>query len=182
MTKNKVSVRDICVVGAASAVISVLSLLHIPLPFGIPVTLQTFVIPFAGVILGPRKGMLSAVIYILIGAIGIPVFTGFSSGIGELLGIRGGFLWGFPFMALFAGLGAKKSSVPSIVLGLALGIIIDYTAGVLQFMLVSGNSLQTAFFACVAPFLPIEVIKAGIVGTVGVKCRQALLKSGLITA
>ena len=182
MKEKGISVQDICMIGVLTAVISVMSWIRIPMPLGVPMTLQTFAVPLAGVILGPRKGMLAVVLYILLGAIGVPVFSGFSAGPGALFGLTGGFIWAFPLMALFAGLGVKKGTVLWITLGLLMGIVADYTVGVLQFMLVSGNSLQTSIMACVLPFLPTEAIKAALVGTVGMQCRRALVKNGLAPA
>jgi biotin transport system substrate-specific component len=179
---KKIVTKDICMIGAFTAVIAVLSWISIPMPLGIPTTLQTFAVPLAGIILGPKKGTIAVLTYVLIGAVGVPVFAGFSGGIGSLFGLSGGFIWAFPLMALCAGLGAKKGTIPALALGLLMGIIVLYSAGMFQFMLVTGSNIQTGFFGMVLPFMPTEVIKATLAATLGMKCRQALIKSGMVTA
>ena len=89
-----------------AAVIAVLAQIAIPLPSGVPVTLQTFAVALTAVVLGARLGSLSTLIYILLGAAGAPVFTGFYGGLGAIVGKTGGFIWGFLFLAFFTGAGA----------------------------------------------------------------------------
>lgn len=180
--KRKITTRDLCLIGVFTAIIAGLSQISIPMPYGVPFTLQTFVVPLAGVILGARRGMISAALYVVLGAVGLPIFAGFVGGVSWVVGITGGFLWGFPFMAFFAGYGAGKGTLPWRVGGLLLAILVDYAAGLFQFMLVTGSSLQAGLFACVLPFLPLEAVKAVLVGTVGIKCRKLLEKNGLVTA
>lgn len=180
--KNKVETKDICMIGVFTALIAILSWISIPMPMGIPTTLQTFAIPLAGVILGTKKGTIAVLVYVLLGVVGVPVFAGFTGGIGILFSMSGGYIWAFPLMALCAGIGAKKGTIPSVVIGLIAGIIVVYSAGMFQFMLINKCDLQTGFLGAVVPFLPAEVIKATVVGTAGMKCRSALLKSGLVIA
>lgn len=182
MKKKKITVRDICLIGVFAAIIAVLSQISIPLPYGVPFTLQTFVVPLAGVILGARRGMISAALYVALGAVGLPVYAGFSGGIGFLVGLTGGFIWAFPFMAFFAGFGVQKGTLRWRIGGLLLAILVVYGAGLIQFMFVTGSSLLVSLVACVLPFLPLEAVKAVLVGTVGVKCRQLLEKNGLVPA
>ena len=82
----KLSVRTICMVAMFTAVISVLSIMQIPTPWGVPFTLQTFAMALCGYVLGWKYGTLSTILYILIGAIGVPVFAGMSAGVGILTG------------------------------------------------------------------------------------------------
>lgn len=165
-----------------TTIVAISSQICIPMPYGVPMTLQTFAIPLSGVILGKRSGTIAVVMYVLLGAVGVPVFSGFGGGIGRIFGMTGGFILALPFMAFFAGLGAQKGTIPWLAGGLALGIIVEYTFGTLQYMLVTGSNLQVGVLACVVPFMPTEIVKAALVGTVGVKCRQVLVKSGLVRA
>ena len=92
--KKKMSAKDMAFTGMFAAVIAVLSQIAIPLPSGVPVTLQTFAVALAGYTLGMKLGGLSAIVYVLIGAVGVPVFSGFKGGLGSLTGPTGGFIWG----------------------------------------------------------------------------------------
>ncbi|RVU54982.1 biotin transporter BioY [Anaerosphaera multitolerans] len=179
MINKKLTIKDLCYVGIFTAIISVVSQISIPMPYGVPMTLQTFIIPLAGIILGARKATLATIIYILLGSIGIPVFAGFSSGLGILLGPTGGFIISFPLMAWLAGLGAEKEKHLYLLLGLITGAIANYLVGMLMFSLVTSNSLQTAFIACVLPFIPTAIIKIFLVDILGRKIKKVVYKSGL---
>ena len=105
MTSN---VRRITYIALFTAVICIISQLPgIPLPGGVPMTLQTLIIPIAGIVLGPADGFIAALLYLILGMIGLPVFSGFTAGIGILMGATGGFLVSFPLMPLLAGLGDR---------------------------------------------------------------------------
>lgn len=93
-----------------AAVLAVMSQIAIPMPSGVPMTLQTFAVALAGAVLGWKLGALSALVYLLLGAAGVPVFSGMSGGLGVLLGKTGGFIFGFIFMALLCGLGAAQKN------------------------------------------------------------------------
>ena len=179
MSKRASSVRNMCYIAMFTAVIVVLSLLPpIPMPFGVPMTLQTFVIPLAGIILGAKRGALAALCYVLLGAIGLPVFHGFSGGLGMLFGLTGGFLFGFPLYAFFAGWGADRKRLPLLLLGLLIGMTLTYLLGMTQFSLVTGHSLRVSFFAVVVPFLPTELIKLLFAVLLGLPVRRRLEASG----
>lgn len=180
MTPKTQSIRNLTMTGVFVAIVAVLSQLSIPMPYGVPMTLQTFAIPLAGVILGPKLGAVAAAVYVLLGAVGLPVYAGFSAGVGVLFGVTGGFLMGFPAMAALAGWGAARGGYARLAVGLALGIVVDYGVGLAVFMLVTGSGLGVAFAACAAPFLPLEVLKAVLVAVIGVRCRTALLRARVI--
>ncbi len=101
----KISTRTIVTVGMFTAVLSVLSILTIPMPTGVPVTLQTFAVALCGYVLGAKRGTASAALYLLIGTVGVPVFAGMTGGPSWLVSYSGGFLWGFLFLAALCGLG-----------------------------------------------------------------------------
>ena len=105
MNKN-ISIRTICFVGMFAAITSVLSIITIPTPWGVPFTLQTFAIALSGYVLGKIYGTFATLIYIILGLIGVPVYAGMSAGAGVLAGPTGGYLWGFIIMTFFCGLAA----------------------------------------------------------------------------
>ncbi|MFC4369713.1 biotin transporter BioY [Citricoccus nitrophenolicus] len=96
---------QVALAGVFAALIAVCSMLP-PIPvggFGVPITLQTFAVMLTGLILGARLGFLSVALYVVVGLVGLPVFSGFNAGFGVLAGPSGGYLLAFPFAAALAG-------------------------------------------------------------------------------
>ena len=180
MQKSNVPVRNLTYVALFVALIAALTQVSIPMPFGVPMTLQTFVIPLAGVILGAKYGVMAVVVYILIGIIGLPVFSGGGSGIGWLFGPTGGFLIGFPFYALCAGFATKAKSPLLFAFWLFLGMSITYTIGMLQFAWVTERTVAEAFLLVVLQFMPTELIKLAFVWMFGRKMRKVLEAAGYL--
>ncbi|MCL2815608.1 MAG: biotin transporter BioY [Oscillospiraceae bacterium] len=175
-SKSKFSVRDLCLIGIFTAVIAVASQLGIPMPYGVPMTLQTLVIPLAGVALGAKNGAASALIYVALGAAGVPVFAGYTGGLAVVFGVTGGFILSFPAMAFAAGIGTKKNKAVWLIPGLAAGAAFNYICGMLWFGFAAGVDLKTAFTACVLPFIPTAVIKIVLAAVLGSQIRRALKK------
>ena len=100
--------QKMVVTGVMAALLAVLTQISIPLPTGIPVTLQTFVVALCGFLLGPGLGALSVGVYLALGAMGLPVFAGFAGGLASFAGMTGGYLWSFLPMACLCGLGARQ--------------------------------------------------------------------------
>lgn len=95
---SKFSVRDICYAGLFAAVIAVMAQISIPMPLGVPMTMQTFAITLAAVVLGSKLSAIATLVYLLLGAVGVPVLANFSGGIDKFVGPTGGFLISFPIM------------------------------------------------------------------------------------
>ena len=177
----RLSIRDMCIISVCTAMVVGVSQLAVPLAGGVPITLQTFAIALSGVVLGAKKGAVCAVVYVLLGAIGLPVFTGFMGGFHRLIGPTGGFIISFPFMAFVIGYYAEKNKAIWLVLGLAIGVVVNLSMGTLQFAFVTGNSLPVAFTMAMAPFIVVEMVKMAFVFVVGTAMRKVLVKSGLLT-
>lgn len=142
------------------AVIAICSWISIPIPGTmVPINLGTFGVIMTGYVLGKKNGVISVLIFLLLGAIGLPVFHGFTGGLGILTGPTGGFLIGYIALAFCSGIANDlnaKSSINkqvSYILCVLLGEIILYSAGVMYFMTLTKASLATALLACVLPFL-----------------------------
>lgn len=181
MNATKTSNRDLCFISIFTAIIAISSQLIIPMPSGMPMTLQTLIIPLAGMILGIKNGTLSTCLYILIGAIGLPVFAGFEGGMGIVFGHKGGFILSFPILAITAGIGVKKNNKLWLVLWLVIGSIINYICGMFVFHIVTSNSLLLSFTCVVLPFIPTAILKIVIAVMLGNVIKKALLKSGLLS-
>lgn len=179
--RSTLYVQDICHIALFTALIAVLAQISIPLPGGVPLTLQTFAVPLAGLVLGCRRGTLATAVYVLLGAAGVPVFANFSGGLGIVLGVTGGFIISFPLMAFLAGLGAKKSvKSPLLWLWLVLGALANYAVGTVWFIFAAKSSLAAALTACVIPFIPTAVLKIILAGFFGTMLRGVLLKANLL--
>ena len=179
LKSNKLTVQEVCSIGLFAAIIAVCAQISIPMPYGVPMTLQTFAIPLAGVVLGAKNGMIAALVYVLLGMVGVPVFAGFTGGIGIVFGRTGGFILAFPFMAFAAGVGAKKDNLAWLVLWLTIGAVVLYTVGMLVFSLVAPAALWVSFTLVVVPFLPTEVIKIVLVILFGKLINKALKFRGM---
>ncbi|MCL2841903.1 MAG: biotin transporter BioY [Oscillospiraceae bacterium] len=177
---RKISTRDICLISIFVALIISLSQLALPLPRGVPLTLQTFIVPFSATILGARRGAIAAIAYLLLGAVGLPVFAGFGGGLGRLIGPWGGFLLSYPIMAFVVGFAADKQRKYWLVVGLVCGSLLNLTMGMVQFAIVTGQSLWAAFLAAMMPFFLPEAIKMIMVFLSAPGIRKAFSKNGML--
>lgn len=138
----------------------------ISVPTTVPFTLQTFAVFLAVGVLGGKRGSMAVLIYILLGAVGVPVFAGFQGGIGVILGNTGGYIIGFIFSALIMWgmekLLGKKTWVLAV--SMVLGLIVCYAIGTVWFMVVYARNagavgLGTVLGWCVIPFIIPDLIK-----------------------
>lgn len=104
--------RKLVYVALFAALTAVLSQISIPLPSGVPLTLQTFAVAFAGFFLGWKYGLAAIGVYVALGACGAPVFAGFTGGAYKLIGVTGGFIWGFSPLSRLSGQAARTFAVP----------------------------------------------------------------------
>ena len=131
-------------------------------------------------ILGMKKETVSYIIYLLIGFVGIPVFSGFTGGAGKLLGPTGGYLIGFIPMAVVAGILIDKFDgkvVPSVI-GMIIGTAICYALGTIWFCIQADYKVMPALMLCVIPFLPGDAAKIAIAAFFGPQIRRALKRIG----
>ncbi|MBF2554756.1 biotin transporter BioY [Listeria marthii] len=172
------------VVDALFAVIIAL-LAQVAIPLGpIPLTGQTFAIGLAATILGGRHGTISVLVYIVLGAVGIPVFQGMTAGIGIIFGPTGGFIIGFIFNALLTGwlLEKTKFTVPYAIVANILGAIVTLIFGVLWLKVSTGLDWPAAFLTGMVPFIIPGIIKAVFAALLGILIRDRLIKAKLLKA
>ena len=176
----KSHVQKLVMTGVCTALLAVLSQISIPLPSGIPVTLQTFAVALCGYILGPVLGALAVLVYLVIGAVGLPVFAGFSGGVGAILGMAGGYLWGFLFMAFLCGLGARMGNrLLAIFLGVV-GLAVCHLFGAAQFALLMSISFPQALLIASVPYLIKDVISVALAYMGGVAVVASLKRAHLV--
>ena len=179
--KSKISVRDICYVGLFTAVIAIMAQISIPMPLGVPMTMQTFAITLAAVVLGAKLSTYSTLVYLLLGAVGVPVLANFSGGLDKFVGPTGGFLISFPIMAFIIGWGVehKDKFKGEFVVALIVGTVVNYIIGVAMFCILTANSVAVGISACVLPFIPTAIIKAVLASLIGFEIRKRLKAAGL---
>ena len=164
VTKSKITTKELVFTALMAVIIAVCSWISIPTT--VPFTLQTFGVFMAVGLLGGKKGTISVLVYILLGAVGVPVFAGFSGGIGVLFGTTGGYIVGFllsglVYWAMTAAFGEK---LPIMIVAMVLGLIVCYAFGTAWFMIVYAKNtapigLMTALGWCVFPFIIPDCIK-----------------------
>ena len=164
--RSRFSVREICYSGLFAAVIAIMAQISIPMPGGVPMTMQTFAITLAAVVLGAKLSTVSSIIYLLLGAVGVPVLANFS----------GGFLISFPLMAFIIGWGAdhRHAFRGAYVLALIVGTIANYVVGTAMFCVLMNSSIAAGVTACVLPFIPTAVIKAVLATVIGFLVRKRI--------
>ena len=138
----------------------------ISIPATVPFTLQTFGVFLSVGLLGGKRGSLAVLVYLLLGAVGLPVFSGFTGGIGHLLGPTGGYIIGFIFSALLMWLAERLfgKSVAVLAVSMIAGLIVCYAFGTSWFMSVYTKNtgeigLMTALGWCVIPYIIPDVAK-----------------------
>lgn len=177
---NRVSTQKIVYIAVMTALTAVFAQISIPLPSGVPVTLQIFAVAVAGYLFGVKGGLAVVGAYILLGATGAPVFASFTGGAAKLIGVTGGFIWGFLPLAALSGLGAifsrnqksksgisvgsmngrsktdlfaaRRARFSAVLFGL-LGLLCCHALGVLQFCLVSGTSAAEGIALASLPYI-----------------------------
>jgi len=163
-----------------AALTVVMSFISIPMPFSlVPITGQTLAVMLTGSILSVRQAYWSMMTYLLIGAVGVPVFAGFTGGIGVILGPTGGYLVGYlPGVMLIAFLKGQNNQLWSLALANIIGGIgVVYLLGIAWLSLVTGMGFQKAVMVGALPFIPADVIKVIMATIIGAAINKRLQKS-----
>lgn len=164
---NSLATQDITYIGLFTVLIAICSWISIPTV--VPFTLQTLGIFLTVGLLGGKRGTITIIVYILLGAVGVPVFSGFSGGAGIIAGNTGGYIIGFLFSALVMWGMEKTFGKSYTVLGISMiaGLIVCYTIGTLWFITVYTHNtgdigILSVLGLCVFPFIIPDLIKIGI--------------------
>ncbi len=159
MSEDLRRARRVAYAAAFAALLAVASYVSFALPLtDVPFTLQVLVVVLAGLVLGPGLGALAILVYLLLGALGVPVFAAGSAGLGVILGPLGGYLLSWPLAAAIAGLGRGRGPVLRLLPVLA-ALLVIYAGGISGLHLSQGMGWRAAFFAGAAPFLPFDLLK-----------------------
>lgn len=169
--KFKSRTKDITLTAVFAALLCVISPFSVPIgPVGI--TLATFGIYLSGAVLGRKKAGAAVAVYLLLGLIGLPVFSGFMGGVQRLAGPTGGYLVGYIPCAIITGIFSDRTKkVWVLALGMILGTAALYALGTAWFCIMSGSGLVAALSACVLPFLFGDSVKIACASVLGRKLR-----------
>ncbi|MDD7796303.1 biotin transporter BioY [Clostridium sp. 'White wine YQ'] len=173
--KNTLSIRDITFIGMGAAILAVLSQFSIPLPFSaVPLTLQVPAVILISIIFKPKQSFLSVLVFLLLGAIGLPVFASFHGGFNIIVGPTGGYLLGFLIMPLIISNVASSTNTILIFILTYIALAFDYLVGVLQLSLVAHLSVTAALAAGLYPFIVKDIIVVFITILLGLNIKRRL--------
>jgi len=183
----KIKLKQIILIGILAAITAVLSQISLRIPVSpVPITMQFVAVFLAGLLLGPKSGALSQVVYLLLGVTGLPVFANFEAGPGVFLSAKGGFLISFPIMAFIIGLiveaagGKKEAPTPAIAAALLSGAAVCYILGAAWISLIAKIPILKAVAVGVVPFVLIDLVKVVLTAIVGKKLLSALARAGVL--
>jgi len=175
----KLKTKDITTSAIFAAIISFFSIITLPIGV-VPVTLGIFGVLLSAVTLKHRGSVFAVLVFILMGAFGIPVFSGFQGGIQVLTGPTGGYITSYIFMAFITGKICEKVgtySKKSFLIKLFacfFSLFVCYLFGTLQFVFVTKTSISQAIFLCVVPFIAFDIVKCVLAAILGETLRKSL--------
>lgn len=166
-TKTSLKTIELAYIAFGAVIIAICSWISIPTT--VPFTMQTFAVFFVLAMLGGKCGTIAILVYILLGAVGVPVFAEFTSGIGIIFGTTGGYIVGFVFVGLIYWLAVRffGRKLWIEIISLAAGMAVCYAFGTAWFMIVYANAsgaigIATALSWCVLPFIVPDMIKLAL--------------------
>ncbi|MBO4477950.1 MAG: biotin transporter BioY [Lachnospiraceae bacterium] len=179
--KQVISTKSLALIGLMTAVCCVLGPISVPIG-AVPVSLGVLAILLTVYVLGTFKGTVATLVYILLGTVGLPVFSGYQGGLQKVSGPTGGYIIGFIFLALIAGAFIDRFSYKKCymhVVGMVLGLAVCYLFGTVWFMFVTKMGFVASLTVCVVPFLLFDALKIAFCFTMGIGIRKALTAAHL---
>ena len=179
MTRNS-RLHPMVLTALMAAVLAVAAPFALPAPGLVPISLATLVIYFMVYILDWKRAAAAVLVYILLGAAGLPVFSGFAGGAARLAGPTGGYILGYIPLAIVSGLAVQRFPGSRLMqfLGMVLGTALLYAIGTFWYCRVMDSALAPALLACVVPFLPGDLLKMTVSVGLGPSVRKRLGKAG----
>ena len=169
MKNKKLTTYQMAVTALMAAALCVLGPLSVPIG-AIPISLSNFVICLTAWLLGPKFGTLSVAVYLLIGLVGVPVFSGYGAGIAKLAGPTGGYLVGYLLLAFIGGLFIAQHKADAAC----------YVLGTAWFVFQMQCELGYALSVCVYPFIALDLAKIVVSCIVGALLRKRLVQAGVL--
>ncbi|MBR2045173.1 MAG: biotin transporter BioY [Agathobacter sp.] len=175
--KTNIKIQELTKISLCVAILCITSFLVIPIPFS-PVVLgfQTVMINLIGLMFKPKEAGLTIFIYLMMGLIGLPVFSAGSGGPGKLFGPTGGFYFGFLVAVLLISLlkGKKISFVRYCVVTIVIGLPIQHMFAILFMCIHNGWNAEAAFLTMSLPFIVGDIVKCVMASTIGVALNRVL--------
>lgn len=183
----RISTKDIVLIGMFCAVLTAISQISLPMPTGVPITIQIFGVALVGAVLGWKRAVYTTVAYILLGAVGLPVFSNFRGGLAVLANVTGGYILAWPITAALCGINIpasrfKPGTALTISIALAvMGVLIDEAAGGLQWAMLSGEKTFSMIMAySFIAFIPKDITLAVLAVIIGKQIRKVLIRGGYL--
>lgn len=171
MTKQRLALKSMTIIAMFAAFISIIAPWIVPIG-AVPISLGTFAVYLSAGTLGWKRGGAAVAVYLLLGLVGMPVFTGFSGGIQKLAGPTGGYLVAYIPLAVISGaIYDKVKKAWAYPLGMALGTAVLYTFGTAWYCMMSGSGVVPAIMACVVPFLAGDAVKIACATVLSLRLR-----------
>ena len=167
--------REMAFIAMLAAFLCVLAPFSVPAGV-IPITLATFAVYVAAAVSGKREGTIAVILYILIGGIGVPVFSGFTGGFQKIAGVTGGYLVGFIPCAFLTGWLIDRHEKRKWIypLAMAAGTLVCYALGTAWYCVLTKTGLSAALTMCVVPFLAADAVKIAAASAVSVPLRPRI--------
>ena len=179
INKNRITTQDITVMALLTALLCISSYIIIPLPFtAVSLTAQTLVVNMIGLLMRPKKAGTIVGVWIVLGAVGLPVFSGGIGGLGKLLGPTGGYIIGAVVVAVLISLlkGKNGNIIRYAVVAIVVGMPVLYLLGMSWMMISAGMDWRAALVSSVLPFIPLDIAKC-IAATIVVKPLERVVKA-----
>lgn len=191
--RKPLSTREMSAAAIFAGITAVMAQISLPLPFTpVPVSMCLVAVYMAGLFLPPKTAVVSQLVYLLIGAVGLPVFSGFQGGVGRLLGPTGGYLLAYPLMVLVISLPLNRPGAEHArhngsrlvqaraMLAVAASMAVLYAGGTLWLSYISAIPMQEAAKLAVLPFVLIDAFKVAATVVVFVPVRERFIRAGLM--
>ncbi len=179
----KLQLRDWIISALFASIIAVLAQISIPIPISpVPISGQTLAVGLAATILSTRCSLLAITIYLLMGAIGLPVFSNFKGGLSVIFGVTGGYLISFILVAFLISFYLERTSyrlANAIIINL-IAMIITLIIGAIWLKILSSHSWHNALIAGIYPFIPLGIVKGFASAWLGITIRQRLVKLNIL--
>lgn len=180
-------IKQMTVIALMTAVLCILSPFSLNIPVSpVPISLGSMAVYFVVTVLGMKRGTISVLLYILLGLVGLPVFSNFTGGAGKLFGPTGGYIIGYIFLALIFGgaieYGTKliKNELLVSIVGGIVGTLVLYLFGTVWLAILLQKDFVSALWLGVIPYIPGDIIKFILAMAIGVQLRKRLKKADLV--